>query len=87
MVKKYSGEPCPHPYKLVPISIWGNEIVCRMKSVSGYDELDGHERTVCLLNPKTYEVKKFVMDNSWNHDIYVYNHVESLVPVRGRTLI
>ena len=55
--------------------------------VFGSLDNDGYERTLCLLNPNTNEVKMFVMDIGLNFYDDLFNHVESLEPVRGRTLI
>lgn len=87
-IEKYRYIPIsPTPYLLVPMKIWRNELVCRVQGMSWNVELGLYKRTLYLLNLNSNEVKMRVMDIGLNNEDDVFNHVESLVPLQGRTLI
>ncbi|VFQ92021.1 unnamed protein product [Cuscuta campestris] len=79
-VKKYIS--CPLSCALSPVTIWKNEIVCYVGGSVRVTEFAGvnDEPNIALLNLTTGGYKLFVFRERY----IAINHVESLVPVRGK---
>ncbi|XP_054778155.1 F-box/kelch-repeat protein At3g06240-like [Prosopis cineraria] len=77
--KKYRSKS--YPYFLMPVTMWGNEIICSV-DVTERDEWedDKPKAVICLFNVCTNE-SKFLTIHRGSRFRNIFNYVESLVPV------
>ncbi|XP_028790613.1 F-box/kelch-repeat protein At3g06240-like [Neltuma alba] len=83
--KIYRSRPCPR-WRLYPMIIWRNEIVCTViaKHQRGIeDEMEDDEAKVLFCNLTTNEFNVFAFPAKCKFTGQVLNYVESLVPVRS----
>ncbi|XP_061351601.1 putative F-box protein At3g24700 isoform X1 [Gastrolobium bilobum] len=77
-IKNYSVGPFSRI--LYPLSIWRDEILCRVELPRHVDEYNGVGTVLSLFNPSSNELKKLP---THKHEFYYlsFNYAESLVPV------
>ncbi|XP_054778157.1 putative F-box protein At3g16210 [Prosopis cineraria] len=83
--KKYTSSP--YPRLLYPVTIWRNEIVCKVSRPRGNTEdgvevVENDEPTTVLFNLTTKKCKVFAISKFDYHHL-VIDYAESLVPVGG----